>query len=66
MERKALAIISYVLANMILYMASFQVPKEILQKMDYFRTIFFGIGKKKRDIGLLSGVSYAAQKIEMS
>jgi hypothetical protein len=46
-------LINSVLTNMVLYMISFVLlPKGVLQKLDYYRSIFFGKGiARKRNIG---------------
>lgn len=59
-----LVLINSILTNMILYMISFfQLPKEVLQRWDYFHRDSFGKWiVRKRSIDWLNGTSYADKR----
>jgi hypothetical protein len=56
--------INSVMSNMVLYMLFFFLfPKGLLNRLDFFHSRFFGRAiVKRKNIDLLSGVSFAAQK----
>jgi hypothetical protein len=60
-------LINLVLSNMMLHMISFfLLPKAVLRKMDYYRSIFFWQGdSEKKKYRLANGVSYVLLKIRV-
>lgn len=60
-----LVLINSVLTSLVMFMLSFfEVPKGVLERIDYFRSRFFwqGDNHKKKSIDLLDGISYVNQK----
>ena len=59
-----LVLINSVLSSLLLFMFSFfEVPREVLKKLDFYRSRFFWqSNENKKNIGLRDGVSSAAQR----
>ena len=59
-----LVLINSVLSSLLLFIFSFfEVPREVLKKLDFYRSRFFWHSNEhKKSIGLQDGVSSAAQR----
>lgn len=58
-----LVLINSVLSSLAMFIVSFfEVPKCIIEKLDYYMSRFFGNVKNIRSIGWLSGAFYASQR----
>ena len=59
-----LTLINSVLSNLSVYMLSFfEIPKEVLKKLNFYRSRFFWqVDGQKKNIDYLNGIYYVDQK----